>query len=60
MPDGNEPAMSKEWDIAMLALLAGRERKESEYRRLLARAGFELTRVVPTKSDLSVMEARPA
>lgn len=60
VPDGNEPAMSKEWDIAMLALLAGRERKESEYRRLLARAGFELTRVVPTKSDLSVMEARPA
>ena len=38
----------------------GRERTEQEYAAVLGRAGFEMTRVVPTISPLSLIEARPA
>ncbi len=51
------PDFGKFIDIEMLALPGGRERSEDEFRALLAGAGFELTRVVPTKSPLSVIEA---
>jgi hypothetical protein len=46
-------------DLHMLALLHGRERTEVEYDRLLVAAGFQLRRVVPTKSPsgVSVIEA---
>jgi hypothetical protein len=57
MPAGPEPHPAKFLDLEMLALPGGRERTEEEYRSLLARAGFRLTRVVPTKSPLSVIEA---
>lgn len=48
-------------DLHMLILLGARERAEPEYRRLLADAGLELRRVVPTASPagLSVIEAHP-
>jgi hypothetical protein len=36
----------------------GRERTEQEFRNLFEQAGFKLTRIVPTKSPLSVIEAR--
>jgi O-methyltransferase domain/Dimerisation domain len=54
---GNEPHMGKWLDIEMLLLPGGRERTEEEFRALLARAGFRLTRVVPTKSAVCVIEA---
>ena len=38
----------------------GQERTPSEYAALLAKAGFKLTRVVPTASAVSVVEAVPA
>lgn len=60
VPAGNEPSMTKEWDLLMLALFGGKERNESEFRGLLAANGFELTRIVPTASLLNVLEARPA
>ena len=46
-------------DVHMLMLLGARERTEAQFRRLLASAGFELRRVVPTRSPagLSVLEA---
>jgi hypothetical protein len=49
-------------DIHMLMLLGARERTEAQFRRLLADAGFELVRVVPTASpaSLSVLEAAVA
>jgi hypothetical protein len=47
-------------DIEMLALPGGRERSEQEYRDLFARAGFRLTRIVPTQSPQSVIEGVPA
>jgi hypothetical protein len=44
----------------MLVAISGRERTELEYAALLAGAGFTLTRVVPTTSPMSVIEAVPA
>ncbi|XXF79275.1 methyltransferase [Myxococcaceae bacterium GXIMD 01537] len=60
MPDGPGPSMAKPLDIGMLALTGGRERTVAEYGELLAQAGFKLTRVVPTPSPFSIVEAVPA
>ncbi len=57
IPPGNEPSLGKLLDLHMLILLTGRERTEAEYRDLLASAGFRLTRVIPTSSGASVVEA---
>jgi len=52
-----EPDLGKLLDIEMLAMPGGRERTADEFKALFARSGFEMTRVVPTKSPLSVVEA---
>jgi hypothetical protein len=57
LPPGNEPSYGKYLDLAMLVLLTGRERSEEEYARLLEAAGFALSRVIPTRSEVSVLEA---
>jgi hypothetical protein len=46
-------------DLHMLLLLGARERTEAEFRELLGRAGFSLSRVVPTGSPagLGIIEA---
>ncbi len=43
-------------DLNMLVLTGGRERTEGEYRALLGRAGFRLSRVVPTQALVSLFE----
>jgi hypothetical protein len=52
-----EPDLGKFIDIEMLMLPGGRERSAEEFRALFARSGFEMTKIVPTKSPLSVVEA---
>src|SRR4051812_27346813 len=54
---GAAPDLGKFIDIEMLALPGGKERSADEFRALFAGAGFELTRIVPTQSPLSVVEA---
>jgi C-methyltransferase len=44
-------------DLEMLLNLGSRERTRAEFRNLLGQAGFRMTRVVPTASPLSVVEA---
>jgi hypothetical protein len=44
-------------DLMMLVGPGGQERTEREYGVLLDKAGFRLTRVVPTASPVSVVEA---
>jgi hypothetical protein len=58
IPPGNQPDFGKLIDIEMLLMPGGRERTGEEFRSLFDRAGFELTRIVPTESPLSVVEAR--
>lgn len=57
IPPGNEPSPAKFGDMIMLLLTGGRERSEEEYRSLLRSSGFELTRLIPTPSMLSIIEA---
>ena len=57
VPAGSQPDFSKIIDLEMLLMPGGRERTEQEFRDLFDRAGFELTRIIPTKSPLSVIEA---
>jgi O-methyltransferase domain/Dimerisation domain len=60
IPPGNDPEFAKWLDIAMLVFAGGAERTQTEYRDLLAASGFRLTRIVPTRSSASVIEAVPA
>jgi len=46
-----------EADLNMLVLTGGRERTEVEYRALLERAGLVVSRVIPTRTAFSVIEA---
>lgn len=57
VPGKDEPHFSKILDMVMLAVPGGEERTADEYRALLDKAGFKLTRVVPTASTVSVIEA---
>jgi hypothetical protein len=56
VPPGNEPSVSKFFDLAMMALPGGMERTEDEYRQLFEAAGFQLTRIVPTRTWVNVIE----
>jgi hypothetical protein len=53
-----ESEEAAEADRRMLMFTGGRQRTEAEYRRLLAGAGLELTRVVPMASPRWVFEGR--
>jgi O-methyltransferase domain len=52
---GNEPAGGKWLDLLMLALLAGKERTEAQWRELLATGGFE-----PVRFHEGLIESVPA
>ena len=55
---GNAPDFAKLLDLEMMLFPGGRERTAEEFGALFNRAGFTLTKVVPTESMLSVVEAR--
>jgi O-methyltransferase domain len=55
---GNEPDRGKLLDMQML-IIGGRERTREEFVSLFRKAGLKLTRIVPTKSPLSIVEGVP-
>ena len=57
LPPGDTMHEGKMLDMVMLLAPGGEERNEEEYRALLGKAGFRLSRVVPTNSAVSVIEA---
>jgi hypothetical protein len=57
IPPGNEPFGGKFLDLVMLLIPGGKERTEAEYRALFQQAGFDLTKIVPTGSEVSIIEA---
>jgi hypothetical protein len=59
VPSGGEPSEAKLFDINMLVSCGALERTVQEYGDLLDAAGFEMTRVIPTRGPLSLIEARP-
>ena len=60
LPAGDTPHPGKVLDMVMLVFPGGQERTEAEYAALLGKAGFRLSRVVPTASSVSVVEAVPS
>jgi hypothetical protein len=57
MPNGNAPFPGKLMDLLMLVGGPGRERTESEFRQLLAGAGFRLTNIHTLQYAYSLIEA---
>jgi len=57
LPVGDTPHPGKILDMMMLVGPGGQERTKQEYGNLLRKAGLRLTRVVPTASPVSVVEA---
>jgi hypothetical protein len=58
IPSGNEPFSGKFLDLVMLLIPGGKERTEAEYRSLFEQAGFELAQIVPTGTEVSILEGR--
>jgi hypothetical protein len=57
IPRGNDPHPGKFLDLEMLAMTrGGRERTAAEFESLFRTAGFEVARVVPTASPVSIVE----
>jgi hypothetical protein len=57
LPVGDTPHPGKMVDMMMLVGPGGQERTEQEYGTLLGKAGLRLTRIVPTESSVSIVEA---
>ena len=55
IPPGNDPGWGRLLDINML-IIGGRERTKEEFAAIFGEAGLKLTRVVPTKCPLSIVE----
>jgi ubiquinone/menaquinone biosynthesis C-methylase UbiE len=60
LPEANTPHFAPMMDLNMLVMTGGRERRASEYRDLLAKAGLRMMKVYPTESPVSVIEAEAA
>jgi hypothetical protein len=56
---GNAPGFGSA-DMVMMTLTGGAERTAGEFESLLARAGLAMTRVVPTTTSASIVEAQLA
>lgn len=59
VPGGSGFSPAKIRDLTMMLFTGGKERTEEEFRALLAASGWKLNRIVPTRSQLSVIEAVP-
>jgi hypothetical protein len=58
LEDLNKPDFNKFMDLHMHVMShSGRERTEAEFRDLLSKAGFDITRITPTPSLFNLIEA---
>ena len=57
IPPGNDPHTGKILDLEMLIAPGGVERTANEFETLLANSGFRMTRIIPTHSPVSIVEA---
>lgn len=57
LPPDTRPHFAHHLDIAMMVMTGGRERTPDEFAHLLGESGFRLSRVIPTRSAYSIVEA---
>ena len=58
IPDHDREFIGKWADMEMLVQAGARERTAGEYRKLLAQANFQMTRMVPTAGPISLVEGK--
>jgi len=56
IPLGNKPSIAKLLDLEMLVMTGGRERTKAEFKNLFELSGFKLSRIIPTKESLCIIE----
>jgi hypothetical protein len=56
IPPGNEPSVAKLLDLEMLVITGGRERTEAEFNNLFVSSGFKLSRIIPTRENVCIIE----
>ncbi len=59
LPEGDTPHEGKILDLLMLTVTGGVERTAEEFGKLLSASGFRLTRILPTATEQSIIEAEP-
>jgi hypothetical protein len=59
VPEWDEWSGIKLGDLEMMVLTHGRERTVAEFRSLFATAGLRLERIIPTSSELRILEGSP-
>jgi hypothetical protein len=59
LPRANERHIGNIIDMWLLLMLGAKERTEQQYADLFATEGFRLSRIIPTTSPVSIIEARP-
>jgi O-methyltransferase domain len=60
MPSGNDPFVGKFIDLeSLLTTPGGYERTAAQYESLLEAAGYRITRIIPTQTANSIIEAVP-
>jgi hypothetical protein len=57
LPETSGPHPGKLVDLLMMVFPGGRERTEKEWHALLDAAGYKITKIVPTRAPVSVIEA---
>ncbi|MEU9078603.1 methyltransferase [Kitasatospora sp. NPDC004745] len=60
LPENNEHHLGHSIDLWLMLMLGAQDRTLEQYSELFAKAGFTLTRAVPTTAPISIIEAIPA
>ena len=56
VPLGNEPSVAKLLDLEMFVMTWCGERTEAEFKDLFKSSGFKLSRIIPTKENICIIE----
>lgn len=59
LPENNEQHLGHTIDLWLMLMLGAQDRTLAEYTELFAKAGFKVTRAVPTTAPISIIEAIP-
>ena len=54
---GNNKQFGKLTDLNMMVLAGGKERTAEEFKTLLAKAGFTVKKIIPTGTDMFIIES---
>jgi hypothetical protein len=60
IPAGNSFSIAKLMDLEVFVMGGGRERTQAEFQQLFQSSGFELSRIIPTRESISIIEGIPS